>query len=165
LDKCGPRIVSAAIVSAAIVSAAIASRVKGHILDKLISESQKGCVENRYIGECTCLVYDIPLETKKKDIAGLLPLVDFERAFDSVERPFIQRALRFFGFKNDFCKWVNLLYTDITSSVTNNGHNSDYFSQNRGVCQGDPFSPYLFILVVEILSAALKINLILKVLN
>jgi hypothetical protein len=53
-------------------------------------------VKNRYIGECTRLVYDILLETKKTDIPGLLLLVDFEKAFDSVEWPFIQMALRLF---------------------------------------------------------------------
>ena len=56
-----------------------------------------------------------------------------------------------FGFQ-PIKKWVKILYTDIKCSVTNNGWHSEYFDLGRGVRQGCPLSPYLFILCAEILA-------------
>ena len=70
----------------------------------------------------------------------------------------LKKTLSFFGFGNSIIKWFNVLYKDIVSCIQNNGHLSPFFSIQRGVREGDPLSPYLFILSVELLSAALKNN-------
>ena len=60
------------------------------------------------------------------------------------------------GFGKSFCSWIKTFYNDISSCIINNGHSPDYFKLGRGVRQGDPLSTYLFILVLELLAAALK---------
>ena len=54
--------------------------------------------------------------------------------------------------------WVKMSYTNIQSCVINNGMASDYFTLERGVKQGDPLSPYLFILAVESLAISIRQN-------
>ena len=52
--------------------------------------------------------------------------------------------------------WIKLFYTDISSGVQDNGWSSDFFTLSRGVRQGCPLSPYLFILYAEVLGNAIR---------
>jgi hypothetical protein len=138
-----------------IASACIANRIKP-ILGNIISETQKGFLKGRYIGECTRLLYDLIDKLEEEDIPGLLLLIDFEKAFDTMEWSFIEKTLQFYGFGPSLQKWIKVFYWDISSAVTNYGHASEFSSLGRGVRQRDPLSPYLFIHVLELLSAAIK---------
>ena len=96
--------------------------------------------------------------TAKQDIPGLLIFIDFEKAFDSLERNFLQRCLESFNFCPNFIRWVMTFYKNIQSCIINNGITSNYFTIERGVRQEDPLSPYLFVVVVETLAIEIRQN-------
>jgi exonuclease III len=140
-----------------LASSCIADRIKT-TLDDIIHEDQKGFIPGRYIGENTRLISDILFETERQNIPGLLMIVDFEKAFDTVSWKFIDKILDMFNFGKSLRKWINIFYKDSNSTIVQNGHFSPFFKLGRGCRQGDPLSPYLFILCVEILGTAIRNN-------
>ena len=138
-----------------ILSGALAERLKP-VLPSIIHEDQKGFVAGRYIGECIRNTYDIMEYAKEKNRAGLLLLIDFEKAFDSISHSFIIKSLHFFGFGTSFIKWINLLLYDVSSCINHCGNVSVKFKVGRSCRQGDPISPYLFIICVEILALRIR---------
>ena len=140
-----------------IASGSIANRLK-HLLTTIINEDQTGFLQNRFIGENTRLIYDIMFHTQKYNKPGLLLLIDFEKAFDSIEWSFIERVLNFYNFGPDFKKWISTFLTDIESCCLVNGHMSEWFTVQRGCRQGDPISSYIFILCAEILAILIRNN-------
>jgi hypothetical protein len=132
------------------------------LLSALIHENQKGFLKNRYIGENSRLLYDIIHYCNDNNKPGLVLLVDFEKAFDSVSWNFMFKTLRFFKFGENFIKWVNLLFSKASLCVIQNGFFSDFFHIGRGCRQGDPISPYLFILCAEIMGTLIRKNLDIK---
>ena len=140
-----------------LASSAIAARMNT-VLSKLISQDQTGFVKGRYIGETTRLIYDIMHYTEVKELDGLLMLIDFEKAFDSISWRFMYNTLRFFGFGSSFIHWIKLFNNNIKASVLQAGVKSDFISIERGCKQGDPIAAYLFILCGQVLNYLIKKN-------
>ena len=79
----------------------------------------------RFCGENTRLIADIIEYCRLHKQPGILLLVDFEKAFDTVKRDFFFEVLLKFNFENVFIDWIKIIYTGIYSKVTNNGYLSD----------------------------------------
>ena len=138
-----------------IASKAITNRLIP-LLPSLIHTNQVGYVKRRNITDNIRSVIDIMEYLKDRQLPGIMINIDFEKAFDSVNWLFLETMLQNLNFGPSFIKWIKTFYTNISSCITNNGYTSNYFPIQRGVRQGDPLSPYLFILVVEMMACKIR---------
>ena len=132
-----------------LVSGCIAERIKPH-LDTIIHGDQKGFVPERYIGEAIRTTYDIIQWAKDNNKTGIILLIDFEKAYDSLSFNYIKKCLKFLNFGDCIIKWVELLLHNFTAVINHCGNISKKFSIGRGARQGDPIASYLFIIAIEI---------------
>jgi hypothetical protein len=116
--------------------------------------NQNAFVKGRYIFDAVRTTEDLLDYVKHHNLSGMLTAIDFEKAFDSVHHDFLLK----FNFGHYFLQWIKMLYIDISSCVVNNGIATSLFGIIRGVRQGDPLSPALFIIILEALAINIRKN-------
>ena len=125
-------------------------------IDDLISKNQFAFIKGRNIADMLREINDIIEYGKSRKSNHLVVSLDYAKAFDTISLASIMHALNFFGFGANFQKWIKIILTDRRSCVTNGGYLSDFFDMQRGVRQGCPLAPLLFILTVELLAINIR---------
>ncbi|CAI5959372.1 unnamed protein product [Closterium sp. NIES-65] len=131
-----------------IVAKLLANRMKG-VLSQVISRNQFGFVPGRRLADAVKTVADTidAAITEKED--WYLLLVDFQKAYDSVSRPFLFRTLERMGFPETFIRWAKGLHDQAATQLLVNGWLGEHVEVESGVRQGCPLAPYLFICAAE----------------
>ena len=137
-------------VDVKIASKALALRLE-KVLPDIIGNDQYAYVKVRTIFDAVWSIEDIMEYTKLREQPGIMTVFDFEKAFDSLSWKFLISTLQSFNFGKSFINWVKTLFSNISNCVLNNGFSTQLFVVQRGVRQGDPVSPYLFIIDLEVL--------------
>lgn len=134
-----------------ILALIFAKRIK-ITLNTIIDETQSGFMKNRHITNNIRLVLDILDYSDLVLEESFILFLDFYKAFDTVEHLFIVNALEKFGFGVFFIKVIKTLYKNNNSSIKLGHGTSQRFTIQRGIRQGCPISPYLFLLAMQLLA-------------
>ena len=126
------------------------------VLHKIIHEDQTGGIKGRYIGENVRLLLDIIEMKEQENEDGVILLMDEEKAYDRVERPWVYTVMRHVNIGNRFIKWVKTIYNKGEACIITNGYKSSFFRETRGLLQGESLSGFLYILQAEPLSRKIK---------
>ena len=138
-----------------IISTAITNRLKTVVSD-IIHANQTGFMNERFIGENIRLITDFILKNHNKNDSKLLCFVDFEKAFDCVDREFLFASLDKFRFGPNFIRWIKTLYTNNNSCALTGLSRTPWFNSECGVKQGCPLSPLLFNIAAEMLACYIR---------
>ena len=126
------------------------------VLPSLIHKDQNGFTPGGSIFYSAHTIRDILFYCKKENLDLILLALDYTKAFDSLDFQFIHKTFELFNFGLKFRKWIKIIYTGGKSCITNNGYISEKFDIFRSTRQGDPISPLIFILGLEVLFITLR---------
>ena len=128
------------------------------LLPDLLSPLQSAFVRGRHGVDNVIIIQDlIHSMARKKGRGGVMAIkLDLEKAYDCLEWSFIKDTLNLYKFPSRLISLIMSCLSSSSISILVNGRALEPFYPSRGIRQGDPLSPYLFILCMEVLRALIE---------
>lgn len=149
------RLISLCNASYKILAKLLANRIKP-LLQKLISPAQEGFMKGRNTLDNVIQVEEALHSSHYRKEQGMLIKLDMSNAFDRVTCFFLYRVLHSFGFNQEFINLIKACTWKVWIVPLVNGRPANYFQATKGLRQGCPLSPFLYILMADTLSRRLS---------
>jgi hypothetical protein len=138
-----------------VISKVITNKIK-LVLSRFLSEEQLGFLGGRQIQDTIGTAHECIHNIKRKKQKSLILKLDPQKAYDCISWDYLRMVLIQVGFGLHMKNWILACVSSASFAVLVNGEATYFFRSGRGLRQGCPLSPLLFILVMESLSLLLK---------